>query len=87
MPADVTDFAAERAQRTGDCRAWSVREMLEHTADQVDERGWTKALVVLYRPSGEDQFFVDSRVAGCSTLEARGLMLTNIRDEVLGDDA
>ena len=83
MSDDAVDLGKERMRRSGDCRMWSVEEMLQDTMREAADGRWDKALVVLHRPDGNGGFRVDYRIAGCTTIEARGLMLTNIKEEIL----
>lgn len=76
----------ERAKRGGDSRKMTVRDALEEALADVDEMGWSKCLLVLHRNVGDERFMVDLRIAGCTTLEARGLMLSWIKEEVTEND-
>ena len=76
MP-DPTNLNAARAAKAGDCRLMSVSDCAEEIAREAKEYGWEKIVVALARPAGQDgEFMVDMRCAGCTTLEARGLMAT-----------
>lgn len=72
-----------RAEKEGDCRLQSVEDALEDALREARDGRWTKAVMVFYRPAENGRFAIDSRYAGCSCLEARGLMMTEIRSEIL----
>lgn len=80
---NIVSLNMARADKEGDCRLVTVKETLEATLLEADEYDWDKCLLVLHRKTDEDTFKTDLRVSGCTRLEARGLMLTQIRDEIL----
>ena len=83
---DPINLNVRRALKEGDSRLISVKDALEAAAAETGEKGWTKMLCVLYRTEDEGvTFHVDLRVAGCTTLESRGLMLSWIKEEVTED--
>ena len=79
--SDAVSLAARRVRNSGDCREWSVVECLEDTLAQAREGRWTKCVVLLYGEGEEDTFNVDTRSAGCTKLEARGLLLTEMMSD------
>ena len=84
MDERPVNLNVERAEKEGDCRLITVPDCLEHVLEESRDGRWTKCLVVLYRNTGR-KFLIDTRVAGCSALEARGLMLSKIKEEILDD--
>ena len=78
MADDIVDLTEIRSKH--DSRYVTVKKALEDAVPQAEENGWTKCLMVFYRED-EGQFSVDMRCAGLTTLEARGLMLSWIREE------
>lgn len=83
--ADSINLSVRRAQKEGDSRLCSVEDNLTEAAKEAAEHGWTKTLTVYYRPLKDGKYMVGIRIAGCSTLEARGLMLSWIKEEILED--
>lgn len=78
--SDTVDFKRARVEREEDARKLSVADVLSIAAEDAKDGRWTKCLLVLYREDDE-MFTTDMRVAGCSKLEARGLMLSEIKNE------
>lgn len=75
--SDPVNLNVRRAAKTGDCRDMSVRDLLEDMLTEVEKYGWEKIVVAVSRPADANgEFMVDARMAGCNTLEARGLMAT-----------
>ncbi len=83
--SDPVNLNVQRAVRSGDSRLMSVRDCLEDMLRECDEYGWTRIVVALSRPGDDEEFLVDMRCAGCSTLEARGLMATWFGRGEVGD--
>ncbi len=81
--AEIKSLRAQRARKSGDAKEITVKDCLEAALEDCEEKGWDKCLLVFSRPDGDGTFAVDRRSAGVSTLEARGLMLTEIKDEIL----
>ena len=79
-----TNLNVQRAEKAGDCRLMTVKDCLEDTLARCEDMGWTKCVISLYRPVGEGQFYVDRQIAGCSTLEACGLMFGSLKEEFHG---
>lgn len=78
---EPTSFNVARAEKEGDSRILSVSDCLRETLRRHDG-SWTKCVIVLYRQDPPNKFYTDIRVAGCSTLEARGLMTTMLAEEL-----
>ena len=76
---------AARALKEGDARLQSVADALEDVLSQCEEYGWTKAYIILHRPDGDGYFRTDCRIAGCTTLEARGLLFSQIKEDIIED--
>ena len=80
----MTDFPVNlnniRARASQDARARTVADMLEVTLADCEKEGWSKGVILLFREHGE-VFSVDLRAAGCTKIEARGMVLTYIIDE------
>ena len=79
MPVNLN---VARADKAGDCRLNSVSEKLESILEEARDGRWSKCVVILYRDDG-GTYFIDSRYAGCTNLEARGLMLSEIKSEIM----
>ncbi len=85
--SDPINLNVERAQRTGDFREMTVRDLLEDMIREAEEYGWDRIVVAVSRPEMADgNFMVDMRCAGCTTLEARGLMATWFGQGEMGDE-
>ena len=78
---NVSNLNIERSNAAGDSKLASVSDRLEEALK--DSRGgeFTKCLIVLYHEE-DDRFYIDTRYAGCTKLEARGLLLTEIEKEL-----
>lgn len=79
----VENLSVHRARKKQDATLVSVGDSLQHAAKEAAEEGWTKAITVFYMPSEDGKFMVGIRIAGCTTLEARGLMLSWLKEEIL----
>lgn len=83
MSDEPVNLNVARALAKSDARLMSVADCLEDALAKAQDGRWAKCLLVLYRPEGESTFAIDCRIAGCTTLEARGLLMSQIRAEVL----
>jgi hypothetical protein len=81
---EPTNLNVERARKAGDCRLMTVKDCLEQALADCEEEGWDRAIIVLTKPIGDDGFEIEQRSVGVTTLEARGLMLSNIMDATNG---
>ena len=79
---DVKNLNVARADKSGDSRLQSVSDCLEGALQESRGGRWSKCLLVFYDEDGR-KFHVDMRCSGVTALEARGLMLSWIREEIL----
>lgn len=79
MDDEIVNLAARRAKTSGDSRLMSVGDCLEEALRDSRDGRWDKCFLILHRDSSADTFCADLRVAGCTTLEARGLLLTAVK--------
>ena len=79
---DVVNFNARRADEAGDCQLMTVQDILEETLRQSRDGRWDKCVLLMYRHD-DNEFHIDSKFAGCTTLEARGILFTGIKSEIL----
>ncbi len=79
----IRNLNVHRADRENDSRLLTVTDCLEDAAEASRDGQWTKCLLVFYREGEKNSFRIDMSCAGLTTLEARGLMLSWIKEEIL----
>lgn len=80
---DTVNLNIKRSNEQGDSRLASVTDRLEEALEDSKTRDWTKCVMLFYSEK-DGKYFVVSRYAGCTGLEARGMLLTEISEELLG---
>ena len=79
---DIKNLNVARAGKAGDARLHSVSDCLEDALEASRDGRWSKCLLVFYHE--EDKTFkTDMRCAGVTALEARGLMFSWMREEIM----
>ena len=79
---EVVNLNVKRANEAGDSRLMTVQDILEETLEQSKDGQWSKCVLLMYRLEG-DTYYIDERVAGCTSLESRGIIFTNMKNEIL----
>lgn len=77
---DIENLNIKRAHEANDCRLASVTDKLEEALEDSRDGRWTKCIMVFYSEN-DGVFKIKTRYAGCTALEARGLMLTEIKED------
>lgn len=77
-PVNLND---ERASRQVDSREWTLTDCLQSLLRENKTAKWDKALIVLSH-THTGMLELDSRIVGCTTLEARGLLMTEIKHDI-----
>lgn len=80
---DVSNLNIKRSDEAEDSNLATVADRLEEALEDSQDGRYTKCVIVLYEEK-DGRFYISSRFAGCSKLEARGLLLTEIEDELRG---
>lgn len=82
MTDEVVNLNVIRANEAGDSRLMTVSDILEETLDQSRDGRWDKCVLLMYRRE-DDEYYIDTRMSGCTSLEARGIMFGAIKSEIL----
>lgn len=77
---DVVNLNVVRSYE--DNRLCSVEEILEDTLKISKEEDFTKCVLLLYSEDDE-RYQVWTRYSGCTALEAKGILFSAIKDEIL----
>lgn len=81
LPRPVVSLKVARMQKAGDATLWTVPECLEEALrESTSDHDWDKCLMIFSRQLPNGNWTTDYRIAGCTLLEARGLLLTEIID-------
>ena len=65
--------------RAGDSRLQGTRDVLEQSLTECE--GYSKCVVVMYKDEPDETFSLRHMWAGCTKLEARGMLATVLIDE------
>ena len=78
----VANLNIQRSNNAGDARLATVKDRLEEALEDSRDGRWTKCMMIFYCEENE-RIKLDTRFAGCTKLEARGLMLSEIQTEIV----
>lgn len=76
--ADVVSLSELRVDRSGDCRDWSVADMLRSVLDKIESGEIVAKMAVITIYIEDDKDYVRGYYAGGSRLELTGLLTEHV---------